>query len=353
MTALETIPMKHTIRILTIAFACLFAAAASLAQDADSAQKSFKALRDDKAAKPGAAYNQKLCDAGTGFLAEYSSDTKRAKQVINDLLSYGTGVLAKDKALRDDLYAKLDYAIVARQGSADDKTKAAFAALAVAVAEGRTLDTPNRQTVTEWRSQIDKLSETPGAQPYVLDREKGYFAFVGRTRDARTLQTAEAQLATLAQSKDRETANWAKQEIRMSELRKAPVSFAFTAFDGKQFDPAALKGNPAIYVYFWSTTAKNAAGEVEKLMDAYYDLSRRQVEFVAFCCDPEDKRADVQTFLKKAKIKCPVYFDGQGTKGELYQKLGSPGMLNGYLFGNNGMLRETGVKPGDLKKYIR
>lgn len=345
--------MKNIIRILTITFACFIAAASGLAQNADSAQKNFQKLRNDKEAKPGPAYNQALCDAGTAFLAEYSSDTKRSRQVINDLLSYGTNVLAKDKALRADWYAKLNYAIVDKQHSVDDKGKAAFAALAVAVAEGMALDNPNWPAISGWRGQIDNLSAMPGAQPYVLDREKGFYALISKARDPRILKVAETQLAELSKSKDKETANWAKQETKMSELRKTPVPFAFTALDGKQFDAGKLKNAPALYVYFWSTIAKNAAGDMEKLMDAYYEFSRKQVEFVAFCCDPEDKRADAQAFVKKAKLKFPVYFDGQGTKGELYQTLCSPGMLTGYLFDNTGMLRETGIKPGDLKKYIR
>jgi hypothetical protein len=346
--------MKNKTRIFALVLACFFAAAAGFAQSADESFNNYRKLRNDKAATPSPAYSQMVCDAGTSFLAQYGADVGKARTVVNELLTYGTGTLAKDKALRADWYAKLSYAIVDKQHSADEKAKTAFAALAAAVAEGEIQDNPNGQAVTDWRAKIEALYSMPNGLSYTLDREKGFYNFMSKLKPAWAQKIVSAQLAQLTESKDRNTANWARQESKINELRKAPLTLAFTAFDGKPFDSTKLKGTPSLFIYFWSATPKNAAGEMEKAMDAYFEFGRRQVEFVAYCCDPEDKRADVQAFLKKAKVKFPVYFDGAGTKGELYQKLGVSGVpAGGYLFNGSGLLVDTNVRVGDLKKMIR
>ncbi len=349
--------MKNTTLLLTLTLtlASFFATVTGFAQDADGAFKEYKKLRDDRETKPNPAHSQRISDAGTTFLAEYASDTRRARQVVNELLSYGTNNLSKDKILRADWYAKLNYAVVDKQYSArDDKTKAAFAALAAAIAEGEVLDNVSSgQALSSWRAKIDTLAGMPESQPYILDREKGFYAVMSRARGPNAQKIAELQINELSKSKDRDTANWAKQEIKLSELRKTPISFAFTTLDGKEFDLAKRKGTPALYVYFWKTNSKNVVGELDKLMYTYYDFGRKQVEFVVFCYDAEDKRAEVLATVKKAKVKCPVYFDGAGAKGELYQKLVVTGDLTGHLFNNKGELIQTNVKPGDLKRFIK
>ena len=145
--------MKNTIRISGIAFACLFAAVTGLAQNANEAYNNYRKLRHDKEARPSPAYSQQLCDAGTGFIATHTTDTKRLNTIINELLGYGTANLAKDRALRDDWYAKLSQAIADKRRSTNDRGKVAFAALEAAVAEGTTLamDTLNGQRINEWR----------------------------------------------------------------------------------------------------------------------------------------------------------------------------------------------------------
>lgn len=354
--------MKNTARliILALTFAGFFATATGFAQDANEAFKEYKKLRDDRETRPNPAHSQKICEAGTAFLAEYASDTRRCRQVINELLSYGTNNLSrerdrnKDKPLRTDWYAKLNFSIVDRQYAArDDKTKAVFAALAAAVAEGEMLNTGTDEALWSWRAKIDTLAAMPESQPYLLDREKGFYAVISRARGAKAQKVAETQLDGLSKSKDRETSNWAKYQLKLNALRTTPVSFAFTALDGKEFDLAKRKGSPALYVYFWRVGSKNVVSELDKLMHTYYDFGRKQVEFVVFCYDAEDKRAEVLATVKKAKVKCPVYFDGAGAKGELYQKLAPAGDLTAHLFSNNGTLIQPNVRSNDLKRFIK
>lgn len=345
--------MKTIIRILTITLiSLLLPAVAARAQNVDDAYKAFTSLRNNKEAKPTQAHFQKMSAAGIDFLVQYSNDTRKANQVVNDMLSYGTSVLAKDNAQRAAWYAQVQFGMIEKQANLNDKAKGAFAALSAALAEGEIADNFSNQAFNEWRAKIDQLNNVPNGTPFLLDREKGYYKFV--TTKLRTGQRyAEEQIAALVTSKDRNIANWAKREARIMELRKTPYALSFTALDGKQFDSKALKGKPLLYVYFWSTGMRNATREIDNLMDAYFDSSRRKIEFVAVCVDPEDKRADVTAFVKKLKVKCPVYFDGKGTKGGLYADLAAIAQASGHLFNADGILIGTEIKPADLKKYIR
>lgn len=344
--------MKTITRILTITLISLLLPAAAWAQNVDAAYKAFTSLRNNKEVKPSQAHFQKMSAAGIDFLVRHANDTWKSNRVINDMLSYGTSVLAKDPAQRAAWFAQVQFGIIEKQANLNDKAKGAFAALGAAIAEGEIADNFSQQAFTEWRAKIDQLNNVPNGTPFLLDREKGYYKFV--TTKLRTGQRfADAQIAALVNSKDRNTANWAKREARIMELRKTPYALSFTALDGKQFDSKALKGKPALYVYFWSTGMRNATREIDSLMDAYFDMSRRKIEFVAVCVDPEDKRADVTAFVKKLKVKCPVYFDGKGTKGGLYVDLAASAQANGHLFNANGILIGTEIRPADLKKHIR
>lgn len=346
------LPMKNIARIFTLTLATLLVSAAAWAQGADDAYKAYKSLRDDKAATPNSAYYQKLCAAGLDYLTAFPGD-KRVREVVNSMLGYGTGVLAKDKVQRAAWYSQVQFAIVDKQFGLDEKTRAPLAALSAAVAEGEVADNPTGQMVSDWRGKIDQLASLPGTAGLKLDREKGFCAMMSRVNAPWAAKLVDAQLADLAAGKDKDAANWAKQEIKVRELRKTPFTLSFTTADGKAFDSSALKGNPSLYVYFLAATGKNAAKDAETLLDAYFEFSRRQVEFVVVLCDPEDKRADALAFVKKQKIKCPVYFDGAGSKGELYQKLAVSSVPGGYLFNGKGGFVDRNIKPGDLKKYIR
>ncbi|AWI10099.1 redoxin domain-containing protein [Ereboglobus luteus] len=344
--------MKNTLRIITLTLAC-FIVTTAWAQNADESFNKFKNMR--KSPKQDVAFSQQLCDAGVSFLADHGDAAKRAREVVNDMLSFGTGVLAKNDALRSDWYAKVNFALIDKQPAVNAKNKAAFAALRAAMAEGETLDAPSLSAINDWRRHIDDLAQTPGSDTYMLDRERGFYLVLNRmkTRMPSAQKVIDAQLEECSKSKIKDLANWAKREIRVGEMRKTPFTLAFTTINGKTFDSAKLKSDTLLYVFTWSTTSRNAAGEMDRMLDQYYNYSRRQIEFVAVCIDPEDKSAEVKAFIKKTKCKMPVYFDGKGTKGELYQRLVAGGQWSGHIFDGKGNVRATDIRAWDLKKFIK
>lgn len=347
--------MKNIPKILALALSLILAATSASAQDADSAYKNFKQLRDNKDAKPSVAVFQKMSKAGVDFLVAYPTD-KRAPGVVNEMLSYGsTTITTKDKALRPAWYSQVKLELIGyvHESTTSKDAKAAIQALNTAMSEGSTMDALSGQAVSDWRDEIDKLAAIPGGTRYVLDREKGFFAMLSKVKSTPNIeQMKAAQLAALITSKDKNTAAWAKQETKIEALRRTPFTLSFTALDGKAFDSAKLKGAPALYLYFWRTDSKNADADLSKLMDAYYETGRKQVEFVGVCCDPEENRAAVLAFVKKNKLRFAMLFDGKGTNGKLADQFGITAVPIGYLFDGKGNLAPATVKPGDLKKLF-
>lgn len=340
-------------RILALLATALVFAASAWAQDADALYAEFRKLRDDKDAKPSQAYFQQLAQAAVNFLA-VTPKFKNATRVVNDTLSYGTTQIAqKDKALRPAFYSLVQFAITHKMMEPDlpKDAKTSLTALKAAMVEGASLESLSTKTLVEWRQSINELADMPGSAGFQLDREKGYYNTLCRLQNVDKF--IEAQLDELAKHKDRGISNWAKQEMKYFEIRKTPYKLAFKTIDGKDFDSAKLKGDPWLFLYFFTTKAKNSVDEINKVLDVYFEYSRRKIEFVGVCLDPENDRDEVQAFLKKNKVKFPVYFDGEGAKGELCQKFGVGGPNVSFLFNEKGMLAPTGIKYGDLKKYIR
>lgn len=341
--------MKYITRILALTLGLAIASASAWAQNADAAYKEFRKYRDAKDAAQNASLIPNLSKAGVDFLVNYPSD-KNAPKVVNDLLSFGTGTLAKDKNKQAGWFTQVQYELVSR-GAPPQAAASAIAALNAAMAEGEVLNNPTMQGLNEWRGKIDTLAASPDGTRYLLDRERAFYNYVMALKGG--AKTGEAQLAALANHKDKGIAAWVKQQQAASELGKTPFTIAFTDINGKPFDSTKLKGSPALYVYFWSVTNKNAADDMNKLLDQYYEFGRKQIEFVCVCVDGAGKRDEVLAFVKKNKLKLPIYFDEKGVK-ELRAKCGNAATPSGYFFDSKGMLvGQPGFKYGDLKKYIK
>jgi peroxiredoxin len=191
----------------------------------------------------------------------------------------------------------------------------------------------------------------PGGLRYLKDREEGFYDFVSMVSPA----TTEAQLNHLVNSKDKITANWAKAESVWFAIRKAPFDLKFTELDakgkGKEIDFNKLQGR-VVYLYFWTTDTKGIVADIDKILDVYFDTSRRKFEVIGVCCDPEEKRAEALEFIRKNKIKWPQYFDGQGKDGELCKKFNVRGFPTGFIFETNGKLGPINIKSVALKNEV-
>jgi hypothetical protein len=355
--------------ILTAAFFCpLFSQAQ---QDEKGALAAFTALFNQAKAKPEDATLASLRSAGVNFLADFPK-SGRANAVIKNMIDVAGFMSGKnDGPRRLSWFSMVQFDVVSKLHSGQqvgNDTKAALSALDVAMVQGETRERiiqlqqggglgrssgEIQKMLASWRGKIDALTEMPGGSGlrYLKDREEGFYDFVSLVSPA----TTEAQLNHLVNSKDRNTANWAKTESVWFAIRKEPFDLRFTELDakgkGKEIDFKKLQGR-VVYLYFWTTDAKGAAADIEKILDVYFDTSRRKFEVIGVCCDPEEKRAEALEFIRKNKTKWPQYFDGKGKDGELCGKFNVKSFPTGFIFDANGKLGPVNIKGASLKNEV-
>ena len=342
--------MKHTKHLLAlIAVAAL--AVSAWAQSADDDYQKIHTPLTDKNAKLDAAAFPQLSKAVIDFLVAYPGD-KRAPGIVSDTLNYGGRLQAANKtpALAQSWYLHVQGVILDKQidSGVSPEAKDALTALMAAMAEGEMKATPTPDNLNAWRGKLDKLLAAPTGTPFVLDREKSFYNIIAKIPNYQKLVTD--QLTQLSQHKDKNISGWAKQEMKYIEMKKTPLTLSVTTLDGKKFDTAALKNSPMLYLYFWSISDKKADADMKNLVAKYNATKRAQLEFLAVCCDPEEKRDEVNAFIKKNQIKLPVYFDGKGKKGDLCEKFGVSRTPIGFLFDGKGNLLSAGFNYAEIGK---
>jgi peroxiredoxin len=355
--------------ILTAAF--FFPLPSQAQADERGALAAFTALFNQAKAKPDDATLASLRAAGVNFLADFPK-SGRANAVIKNMLDTAGFMSGKnDGPRRLSWFSMVQFDVVGKLHSGQqvgNDTKAALSALDVAMVQGETRErivqlqqggtlgrssTEAQRMLAAWRGKIDALTEMPGGAGlrYLKDREEGFYDFVSLISPA----TTEAQLNHLVNSKDRTTANWAKTESVWFALRKAPFDLKFTELDargkGREVDFKKLQGK-VVYLYFWTTDAKGAAADIDKILDAYFDTSRRKFEVIGVCCDPEEKRAEALEFIRKNKMKWPQYFDGKGAGGELCGRFNVKAFPTGFIFETTGKLGPVNIKGAGLKPEV-
>ncbi len=353
--------------LLTSVFFCpLFLQAQQSEKEALSA---FNTLYKQAKAKPTDDTLASLRSAGLNFLADFPK-AGRAGTVIGNMLDVAAFMSGKkDGPRRLSWFSMVQYEVTGKLLSGQqvgNDTKAALSALDVAMTQGETRERivqfqqsgalgksagEIQRMLAVWRGKIDALAEMPGGSRFLKDREEGFYDLVSLLSPV----TAEAQLDHLVDSKDRNTANWAKTERVYFAIRREPFDLKFTSLDpkgkGKQVDFKKLKGK-IVYLHFWTTDARGAVADIDKILDVYFDTSRRKFEVIGVCCDPEEKREEVLEFVRKNKIKWPLYFDGQGKNGELCKKFNVRSFPNGFIFDANGRLGPVEIKGSSLKGEV-
>jgi len=348
--------MKNIKQLLAF-IAAVALAASAWAQSADDA---YKAVNDQlvaasKNAKPNGADFPQMSKAVVDCLAAYPGD-KRAMTLVNDTLNYGLRLQQnKMNALAQNWYLHLQNGILDKQiePNVSPEGKDALTALIAATSEGEMKLTPTADNLNAWRDKLDKLLATQAGAPFVLDRERIFYLSIANSTNPAYRKLASDRLTQLSQHKDKNISGWANQELKCNEIRQAPFTLSVTTIDGKNFDTAKLKGPPLLYLWFWSIGDRKAEDDLKKIADIYGKSSRKQLEILAVCTDPDEKRDDVNALIKKNKLPFPVYFDGKGKKGDLYEKFGIQRTPIGFIVDRKGTLGPTDFKYGDLAKSTK
>lgn len=359
----------NTLRALGVVLSCaLLVPALSFAQAApkevkekspeDLAWDAFNKVFDNKEAKPDAARFAELGKTAIDFLVAYPKH-RQAGAALTKVGKVRDTMRDRDpkkdmalKPLRVQWFSSLQFELVNKlfDETLSPNSRAALMALDAVIAQSVAYDSPSAETMGDFRKKVDALAKQESGGLFLKDREVTYYEAL----QAVNPKSAEAHVTKLTQSKDKETAKWAKTELSLVEIRKVPYALKFTALDAREIDFEQLRGR-VVYLIFYSADAKGFSDEVEAVKDVYAEYGRKDFEVILVSYDTEKENA--QAYLKEKKVKWATYFDGKGEDNEFGKKLNVTSRLPaGFLFDREGMLVKTGVRMktvgGEVKKLV-
>lgn len=332
--------------VLGVASAPLFSAEKS---EGDVAMDAFIKLRDDREAKPTQPHFDALSLAAIEMLTKHPTHRR-----ITTVISRSTDYLAgrPNAPYRAAWLAHLRYNAVraSRADGLNAEALAGLAALDAAIAGTQARDQPSKDNVTAYREKIDELAALPSNSRFLPDQEINYATFLQLSNAT----AARAHLEGLTTAKDKRLGDRARDELNLMDARSQPFELSFTAEDGKTVDFASLRGR-FVYLVFINTETKDLMAEITALKEIYGAVSRKNFDVITVVCDPAENRETTDAFLKKAKLRWPVYRYGPPKGDDFAKKLNVRTLPAGYLFDPNGHLARhaLGMKnvAGELKKY--
>lgn len=306
---------------------------------ADLAVDAFNKVRNAPASKTQAGFTE-LIATGMAYVTAHPTHGQ-INTVVNQLGSFALGIDAKQPALRASYVSLLSLEVTnARyKEGVTDPVKAALAAIDAAVADYEMRANPNRETLATLREKIDALTEAPGSNRFLADRERSYahlMIMVNQTAKA------EEQLQKLAKHADKGISDMAKAELNTINVKKAPFELKFTGIDGKETDLAQMRGK-VVALYIWSSTNKQSLDQVERLKLIHSDYRKKGFEVVTVSYDKAEDREKVMKAIKDARINFPVHFDGTGNKVAFAGKLGAWSAPRLMLFDQKGILQTPAI----------
>jgi peroxiredoxin len=295
-----------------------------------------KARTGGPGAKMDQARFQKVIASGMSYLTEFPTHNK-VNEVIRDLAFFGSNIDRKLTAQRIAFASllKVDVTNYRYKDGLSEPAKAVIAALDAAVADFDVRESYNGDNLTNVREKIDALAQTPGANRFVLERERSYTHIL---MFGSNVARAEAHLKKLLEHPDKPIAAMAREELNILEAKKEPSTLKFQALDGKEVDFAQLRGK-VVALYFWSTANGASTKNFDQLKQIYSDYRKKNFEVVTVSFDKPEDREKLDKFIKENRIAWPVYFDGKGAKGDFSAKLNATSVPRLYVFDQKGILQ--------------
>ncbi|MSU22513.1 MAG: TlpA family protein disulfide reductase [Opitutus sp.] len=279
----------------------------------DLAAADFYTLRNDKAAKVDEARFKQLIAAGIAFIQQNPTHGQ-VNGVVNGLANFSDTMTDKNlAAFRGHYRGVLKFALIDERNKEGltPEARAAMAALEAASLDADMRASPDKETLDALRESIDRLTAMPGGGRFLVDRERSYVEIQTKAINA---AAGERHLRKLTQHADKGVAGWARADLNLLEIKKAPYELKFTALDGKECDVAKLRGK-AVALVFFATTNEGSVKSLLALKKVQADY-KRELAVIAVSFDQEADREKVDALVKANKLAWPVHFDGQGAKNE-------------------------------------
>jgi peroxiredoxin len=274
-------------------------------------------LLDDKKAQQDQARLNAVSKAGIAFVVTHGN-YPRTGTVIEKMLQWTNVLNDKQRGLRSVFFAQVQGELLVPlfDETLSAESRAAVLALDSAMSEGLFRENKVPPVLQNWKQKIEAQMKQPSFRDLFKDRAAQFYDVMTAVNGV----SAEKFLNEVVASGDKSAAGWAKAELKFAAVRKAPFELSFTGLDGTAFDISTLRGK-VVCLFFWSAGTKDLAQKADALLLHVAEFGQKNFAVVSVCCDNEADREKVLAAVKSAKMKWPVYFDGQGEAGELCKKL--------------------------------
>lgn len=145
-------------------------------------------------------------------------------------------------------------------------------------------------------------------------------------------------------------------DARLLALRSAmakvgqPVTFAFPALDGSQYDIANDKGK-VVVIDFWATWCPPCRAMTPSMLQLYQDLNAKGVEIVGFSLDRA--RKPLEDYLAQNGIKwTQIYLEKAVDRSKVTQDWAVSGIPTLFVVGKDGNLAALGTHDFKVMKKI-
>ena len=317
---------------------------------ADLAAEEFFKLRDDRAAKLDDERFKKLIALGFAFIEQNPAHARTAA-VVNGLASFSDTITDKAMAAhRSNYRGVLKFAIIDERDKdgLTPEARTAVAAVEAAAQDYETRDVFNKDNLDTLREKIDRLTPMPGSGRFLVDREKSYVEILTKGVNA---TVGERHLRKLIAHADKGVATWARTDLNLVEVRKAPYELKFTALDGKECDVSTMRGKAVALVFFSSGHEASVKGlTAVKDVQANY---KRELQVVAVSFDKAEDREKVEAVVKANKLAWPVHFDGKEAANDWAPKLNITRVPAIALFDQKGILMTNNLRADRLEGALK
>ena len=228
------------------------------------------------------------------------------------------------------------------------ETQAAVAALEAAVRDSETREIFTKDNLDTLREKIDKVASMPGGGRFLVDRERSYVEILTKGMGP---PVGEKYLRKLTEHTEKGVANWARTDLAILEIKKAPYELKFTALDGKPCDVATMRGKALALVFF--TAGNEASVKNLATVKAMAGLYKRELAVVAVSFDKENEREKMEAVVKTNKLSWPVYFDGKEAKNDWAPKLNVTRVPAIALFDQKGILLTNNQRADRLEAEVK